>query len=140
MESRAMQAIERHHKGYNCAQAVLCTYCDLFHMDEETAYRVAEGFGGGMGGMHATCGAVTGMFMTLGLLNSNGDLNMPGKTKMETYSLVREKAEQFRQKNQSIVCADLLGVAGKPKLRSCDGCIEDASRIIEEFIDEQHMA
>ena len=30
MESRVKETIVRHDKGYNCAQAVACTYCDLF--------------------------------------------------------------------------------------------------------------
>ena len=137
MESRVDLALERHHKGYNCAQAVLCTYCDLFQVDESVAYRIAEGFGAGMGARQATCGAVTGMFMVLGLMNSNGDIANAGGTKVDTYQLVREKAEEFRQKNSSVICADLLGVAGKPKLRSCDGCIEDACRILEGYMAEQ---
>ena len=29
MESRVDKATERHQKGYNCAQAVACTYCDM---------------------------------------------------------------------------------------------------------------
>ena len=33
MESRIDQALERHHMGYNCAQSVACTYCDLFGGD-----------------------------------------------------------------------------------------------------------
>ena len=29
MKSRVEETIARHDKGYNCAQAVVCTYCDL---------------------------------------------------------------------------------------------------------------
>ena len=36
MESRVEQAAERKMCGYNCAQAVACTYCDLAGIDEET--------------------------------------------------------------------------------------------------------
>ena len=41
-------------------------------MDEETMFRIAEGFGFGMG-MMDICGAVTGMFMVMGLDNSVGN-------------------------------------------------------------------
>lgn len=51
MESRIEIALDKHRHGYNCAQAIVCTYCDLFGLDEETAFKVSEGFGGGMGGM-----------------------------------------------------------------------------------------
>ena len=39
MESRIKQTIELHKKGYNCAQAVACAYCDLVDIDEKTALR-----------------------------------------------------------------------------------------------------
>ena len=34
--TRIEETIKRHDKGYNCAQAIACTYCDLVGMDEET--------------------------------------------------------------------------------------------------------
>ena len=41
--NRKDRAVELHKKGYNCAQAVACNYCDLFGMDEETtAPRIAK--------------------------------------------------------------------------------------------------
>ena len=51
METRVEKTIERHNKGYNCAQAVACTYCDLVGMDEETMFKATEALGLGMGGM-----------------------------------------------------------------------------------------
>ena len=45
MESRVKETIVRHDKGYNCAQAVACTYCDLFGYKEEDVFRMTEGFG-----------------------------------------------------------------------------------------------
>ena len=38
--NRESRAVELHKKGYNCAQAVACNYCDLFGLDEETVYRM----------------------------------------------------------------------------------------------------
>ena len=74
MESRTMEAKARHDRGFNCCQAVACTYCDLFGMDEETAFKACEAFGAGMGGMEGTCGAVSGAVFLAGLKNSCGDL------------------------------------------------------------------
>ena len=51
MENRVERAVTNHNRGYNCAQSVVCAYCELFGMDESAAFRLAEGFGGGMGGM-----------------------------------------------------------------------------------------
>jgi C_GCAxxG_C_C family probable redox protein len=129
VEERVKQISEKHKKGYNCAQIVLCTYSDKLGMDEETLFRISEGFGAGMGGMMETCGAVTAMFMAAGLKNSSGDLSACN-TKPQTMKLVRELAEEFRQKNKSIVCRDLKGIETGNVLRDCDGCIEDAIRIL----------
>ena len=64
MENRVERAVTNHNRGYNCAQSVVCAYCELFGMDESAAFRLAEGFGGGMGGMQdGTCGAVAAMYM-----------------------------------------------------------------------------
>ena len=50
MTERAKQAQDFHDQGYNCAQAVVCAYCDLVGLDKETAYKMSEGFGFGSGG------------------------------------------------------------------------------------------
>lgn len=137
MESRINIVAEKHSKGYNCAQAVLCTYCDLFGMDEETAFRISEGFGLGMGAMQSTCGALTGVLMLAGLKNSNG-LVAPGSTKASTYKLAKELAEEFREMNTTTVCKELKGIDDGVVKRSCPGCIEDAAKLVEKYlIDEK---
>ncbi len=60
-KSRVELAAKRHAGGYNCCQAVVCTYCDLLGMDEVTAFRASEGFGLGIAGMQETCGSVCAM-------------------------------------------------------------------------------
>ena len=51
IEERVKLAEEKHHSGYNCAQAVLCSYSDKLGIDEETLFRLSEGFGAGMADM-----------------------------------------------------------------------------------------
>ena len=51
MESRVQKTLENHKKGYNCAQAVACAYCDLVGMDEQSVFRATEAFVLGMGGI-----------------------------------------------------------------------------------------
>lgn len=133
MESRIEIALDKHRHGYNCAQAIICTYCDLFGMDEEAAFKVSEGFGGGMGGMQNTCGAVTAMFMLAGLKNSVGSIDM-GNSKASTYALVRKLSDEFREMNSTTICKELKGANGEPVKRSCPGCIEDAAKIVENFL------
>lgn len=132
MSDRVEKALELHKKGYNCAQAVACAYCDLFDMDEQTAFKAAEGYGAGMGGMQATCGAVSGAVMLAGLKNSSGDVS--NRTKGLTYKISRKIVADFEQKNGSTLCKELKGIETKKVLRSCDGCIEDASRLVEQIL------
>ena len=54
IEERVKLAEEKHHSGYNCAQAVLCSYSDKLGIDEETLFRLSEGFGAGMADMQGT--------------------------------------------------------------------------------------
>ena len=106
IEERVAEIKDKHTRGYNCAQIVLCSYAEELGIDEETLFRISEGFGAGMGGMMQTCGAVTAMFMALGLANSSGDLQACD-TKTQTMKKVRELAAEFEKKNGSIVCREL---------------------------------
>ena len=133
IEERVAEIKDKHTRGYNCAQIVLCSYAEELGIDEETLFRISEGFGVGMGGMMQTCGAVTAMFMALGLANSSGDLQACD-TKPQTMKKVRELAAEFEKKNGSIVCRELKGIDTGKVLRSCDGCIEDSIRILGEYL------
>ncbi|MDD5794230.1 MAG: C-GCAxxG-C-C family protein [Clostridiales bacterium] len=128
MEERIEKALENHSKGYNCAQAVACAFCDLVSMDENTLFKITEGFGAGMGGMQCTCGAISGAIALAGLKESSGDTDNP-TTKGKTYKLSKEIVEEFREKNSSVICRELKGIDTNKVLRSCDGCIEDAAKI-----------
>ncbi len=135
MTERALRAIElREIKGYNCAQGVVCAYCDLFNLDKETAFRVAEGFGTGMGLMEV-CGAVSAAFMLAGMKLSGGAENA-GKTKGRTYKMNRAIATKFMEKNGTYICRELKGVEDGEARRSCAGCMADACEIIEELLIE----
>lgn len=133
MESRVEKTIELHSKGYNCAQAVACAYCDLVGVDEETMFKMTEGLGLGMGGMEGTCGAVTGACILAGMKNSTGNLQSPN-SKVNTYKLSRELVESFKVKNGSVVCKELKGINTGKVLRPCPGCIVDAAELVEKIL------
>ena len=133
MSSRVENALENHGKGYNCCQAVACAYADLAGVDENLIFAAGEGFGAGMGGMQCTCGAVSGACMVAGLLKSSRNTDEP-VTKGGTYRITKEIAQAFKEKNGSVICKDLKGIETKKVLRSCDGCIEDAAKILEQVM------
>lgn len=130
-KSRVELAAKRHKEGYNCAQAVACTYSDLLGLSEEDAFRVAEGFGLGISGTFATCGCVSAMIILAGLKNSDGNLEKPA-SKLLTFELGQKMMKEFEDKNTSTVCKVLRGTDGvTDRVRSCRGCVIDCARIIE---------
>lgn len=100
--------------GYNCCQAVVLAYSDVFGIDKETASAISSGFGGGMGRMREVCGSVSGMVILAGLLKPASD---PSDKTARTgnYALVQELAGEFKEMNGSIICRELLGLKGTGK-------------------------
>lgn len=134
MSTKVEKALELHGKGYNCAQAVACSFCEEFGVDQETMFKISEGFGFGMG-MMDMCGAVTGMMMVIGMDNSIGNLENGKSTKADTYKKTKQFAEKFRQKNGTYYCRDLKGVSGKGKVVPCSQCIADAVELTEMYLE-----
>ena len=138
--------------GYNCSQAVLLAFCEDFGLEKETALKISEPFGGGMGRMREVFGTVTGMFMVLGLAMGNSDAK-DGSTKKNVYKSVQELAEKFKQDNGSIICRELLGLqkANKEsyvpsertneyyKKRPCPELCKYAADILEEYLKKENL-
>ncbi len=76
-EIRIKKALDYHKKGYNCAQSVACSFCDMVNTPEETVFAAAEGLGLGMGCMEGTCGAISAAALLSGLKKQH---RPPGKT------------------------------------------------------------
>ena len=126
--TRYEKAVEKHQKGYNCAQAVLCAFSDKIGMEEDDLFRLSEAFGGGMGGTQNVCGAVSGMVFVAGAITSAGIDKLPETNKKDSYAFAAKLMKSFEDKVGSLICADIKCKG----LRSCDGCIEDAVKILEE--------
>ena len=96
-------------EGYNCCQAVVLAYNDVFGIDDDTAAALSSGFGGGMGRMREVCGSVSGMVMLAGLITPATDPSVK-VDRTRNYALVQEVAGEFKSLNGSIVCKELLGL------------------------------
>ena len=122
---RIAKVKENHDKGYNCAQAVVCTYCDLVGLPEQTALDIAGAYGTGMGNMEGTCGALVGAGMILDLATKDRNLSR---------ARMKDIMGKFQQRNGATQCRLLKGVGtGKP-LRECPDCVADASEFLEEYL------
>lgn len=132
MSEKAKMASEKHSNGYNCAQAVACSFAKELGVDEKELFRMMEGFGFGMGCMEI-CGAVSGMTAVAGMKESDGNLQSPA-TKKASYKASKAMVKEFEEKNGSIICREIKGVDTGNVLRSCDGCVRDAAAIVEKYL------
>ncbi|MBR3642562.1 MAG: C_GCAxxG_C_C family protein [Parasporobacterium sp.] len=135
-------------EGYNCAQAVFCAFCDKTGLDIDTAARLSSSFGGGMGRLREVCGTVSGALMALGAIygyDAPGDL----EAKKKHYRLVQEFAQKFREKNDTIICRELLknitvtpGAVPEPRTpefyarRPCLRLAGEAAEILDKMLEE----
>ena len=131
-------------EGYNCAQAVLLAHCEKLRMDKQTALKLAAPFGGGMGRLREVCGAVSGMFMTLGLKEGYTDAK-DSESKKALYEKVQTLAKKFEEEYGSIICRELLNLEEKhsdstPEKRTqkyyekrpCKEIVQFAANLIEK--------
>ena len=109
METRKEKAERLFKEGYNCSQAVFGAFNDLYGIDDETALKLSTSFGGGMGRMREVCGAVSSMFMIAGLETGTAD-GSDKDGKKHNYDVVQHLATEFKEKNGSIICRELLGL------------------------------
>jgi C_GCAxxG_C_C family probable redox protein len=145
----AERAADYFARGCNCSQAVLAAYAEQFGLTEEQALKVAGGFGGGMGRMAETCGAVTGAIMVIGLKFASttpGDI----QGKENAYAVVREFVHRFKGRNVTVLCRELLDCdistpegmkrAQQEKLikKCCPKLIQDAAEILDQLIELWH--
>lgn len=132
---REERAAALFNEGYNCAQAVVLAFSDLFEEDEQTLATAVSGFGGGFSRMREVCGAVSGMTYVLSRLFGYSD---PKDTdaKMYTYDIVRSACQKFEAQFGSIVCREMLKdvgiVDGDRTGRPCSRAVAFAASLIED--------
>ena len=103
--NHAKKAFDLFKSGYNCAQAVAVSFCDLTGLTEKQAARFASSFGGGMGRLREVCGAVSGMFMVLGILYGYDDPK-DDAPKKRLYTDIQALADRFKAEAGSIICRE----------------------------------
>ena len=146
MTDHATKAAQLFLSGCNCSQAVVVAFCDVTGMKPQYAARLSSSFGGGMGRMREVCGAVSGMLLVAGLLYGYGT---PGdeESKKAHYHLVQALAGKFREREQSIVCREILkNPPSDPnptprneefyKKRPCARLVALAAQILDDYIRE----
>jgi len=139
METRKHIAAEKKRcNSHNCAQAILHTYADIAGISEDEAMNIAGAFGGGMGNMEGTCGALVGAGLVLGLVN---------KDKVKSMKQMRQIMSMFQERNGATQCKLLKGIGTNVVLRerlrvgerssgTCPLCVSDAAEFLESQLNE----
>ena len=148
--SRAQRAKELFTQGYACSQAVAMAFADVMQMHEDEIAKCMLPFGGGLGRLRLTCGAVSGMAFVYGKTCVSAENT--AENKANTYAVTRELAQKFQEQCGSLICSDLLNamsvpveVGGNPenrtqeyyKKRSCADIVYTAAEITENFLKEK---
>jgi len=101
-----------------------------------------------MGCMGDVCGALTGVFMVIGL--KYGAIDPADKeSKLKTYTLIRQAAEMFAKRTGAVNCRDLLGfdlstpegkqqAAKEGAFEICTDLVKYAAGILEKVLSEDH--
>ena len=143
--SRAEEAKRQFEKGVSCAPAVLSTYSEQLGLEKALALKIACGFGGGIGRMGRTCGAVTGAVMVIGL--KHGQVNLADEeSRQETHKLIKKFIDKFTALHGSIECRELIGydLSDSAELKlarenevfqnKCPSFVYDSVRILEDVL------
>lgn len=138
-------------EGYNCSQAVVAAFADIYGYTEEQALKLSAGFGGGLGRLRLTCGAVSGMAILAGMDCGSADAG-DREGKSNNYKVVQDLAGRFNSLHGSLICSELLRIKkGAPisyiaserteeyyKKRPCLNQVVSAATIYAEYLEEKN--
>jgi C_GCAxxG_C_C family probable redox protein len=140
------KTMELCNQGLNCSQAIITAFGEPFGVDAKTAKNLGRPWGGGMGHLALTCGALTGAVAILGLARNDSDEQ---QARQDAFESVRELFHRFEAKHGATACKDLLGAdmstaAGKKKINEekltsqfCPGIIRDTAEILADLMKSQ---
>jgi C_GCAxxG_C_C family probable redox protein len=107
IEDKVLLADQLHNAGFNCSQSALAALAPDLGLDQATALKISAAFGGGIARTGATCGAVTGALMAIGL--KDGFATPDPAAKDRIYQLGRQFLARFKELHGSTLCCELLG-------------------------------
>ncbi len=136
-------ATNTYNSGYNCAQSVISSFVGEQYLDMKTALKLSSCFGGGMR-MGATCGALTGALMVLGLEKGYSEYSPEAKAEIDARCI--SLIDSWKKEIGRTDCREILGVdVSDPHAREqarddglfeehCPHCIRTAVRLLEKIL------
>lgn len=143
---RSEIASNKFSEGYNCAQSVFYSFCDVLNFDKHLALKMVCGFGAGMGRKEEVCGAVTGGIIVIGMKYGRGENEGREATEI-TYKKTRELMNRFAEKHGTFICRKLINHCelttkeGQKQFleddllnKICKPCVQSVVEILEHII------
>lgn len=123
------KAQELHSQGFNCAQVVAASCCDLNGSDKEAALASMGGFGGGMR-CGEVCGAVSGGVYSLGHYCPYTDgSDIAAKRKIA--ELTKSFTAAFKNEFGTLLCRELTSDG---RFSRCEGYMVRCVELVHEII------
>lgn len=134
----AATAVGLFRNGFYCSEAILQTYNRHLNLGlNETALRMASGFGAGLGTARCTCGSLTGAVLVLGALKGRVNNN---ESEKEVFELTKELHDRFKEKFKATCCRVLTRDVewGTPEHHEfCDRFVYGAVEILEDVLNSR---
>lgn len=141
---RAALANEYHDRGYSCAQAVACAFCDMLPYTPETLAPILGCFGGGFRSGEI-CGVISGAAVVLGLRWPHSTADDMAAKELAAEKM-REFQRRFLERFPAVRCADIKERPAAPEKspaavrlglqKPCPVYIVAAVEILEEMLAE----
>jgi cysteine synthase A len=121
--------------GLYCSEALLRAFNEVYRLGvPDNFYKIATGFGSGLGESGCTCGAVTSGVMVLGLVAGR---NKAYESERMVYLAVNELHKRFKESQKAICCRVLTKNvkwnSAEHKI-TCENYVLEAARITEDII------
>ncbi len=146
MNKKSEVATTKFSEGYNCAQSVFYSFCDVLKFDKHLALKMVCGFGAGMGRKEEVCGAVTGGIVVIGTKYGRGEKDGREATEL-TYKKTGELMDKFVEKHGTFICRRLINDCelttkeGQKQFKEkdmlnkiCKPCVQSVVEILEDIM------
>ncbi|MDI6822404.1 MAG: C-GCAxxG-C-C family protein [Actinomycetota bacterium] len=139
-EKARLLAEKNFRSGFNCAESVLVTFCQLTGRPIDEVLPLTTGFGGGIGRSGCLCGALAGAIIAIGLLHGR---RSPKSDKHPAYDHASKLHKRFVTKFGSTCCRVLnkMDFKSEEHVKRCANIIsETAGLLFEELGCKIHLS
>ncbi len=129
-------ATDYFNNGLYCSEAILRAFNEVYNLGlSPSTYKIATGFGSGMGETGCACGAVTSCVMVLGLVAGR---NHKSESEALVYEAVKNLQKEFQSAFKSTCCRVLtknIEWGSKVHNEQCENMVAKAAQITQRILE-----